>query len=528
MFIKFRFYFLVIFLFLNNFSCLKPMQNGPGGFRFNMFGEQFDINPAKAVDEFAQTMHQIARDAAERRAEEERKKQSKIKEIETRINALFAENRRFTIPENEFKARLKSLEKERDTLKNEIEKDKNSAREWEDGGRKLLFNVLSQGFDHIYANANQARKERETILKAAAKGKETNKGKMERLQEFFKPRNLAVGGGVVVLATAAIINSYYGANLVFNYLNAKLGKPNLIRESSRHDWKFALRKFFKETILGIEPEKNSLEEVILQPTMAKKLKMLADDTKSCAQNGLPFRNILFYGPPGTGKTMFAKRLAKYSDMDYAIMSGADFAQFKNGEGITELHKVFDWANLSKKGLIIFVDEADSALGNRKTLDDIGRKIVNAFLSQTGESSFKFMLILATNYADDLDSAVLSRIHKKVCFDLPAYPERLKIFNLYFDKYIVNDERKFEIDGAVQERMIEILPEINREYIENITKKIDGFSGREIEQMVSELRVVAYNIGNGKLTRDICDDVVDEKIKEHIHAANIVAKQRGKN
>jgi len=25
---------------------------------------------------------------------------------------------------------------------------------------------------------------------------------------------------------------------------------------------------------------------------------------------------------------------------------------KNGEGITELHKLFDWANNSKKGLII--------------------------------------------------------------------------------------------------------------------------------------------------------------------------------
>lgn len=39
----------------------------------------------------------------------------------------------------------------------------------------------------------------------------------------------------------------------------------------------------------------------------------------------PFRNFIFYGPPGTGKTLFAKRLAKLSGMDYAIMTGADIA-----------------------------------------------------------------------------------------------------------------------------------------------------------------------------------------------------------
>jgi ATPase family AAA domain-containing protein 3A/B len=34
---------------------------------------------------------------------------------------------------------------------------------------------------------------------------------------------------------------------------------------------------------------------------------------------------LLYGPPGTGKTMAAKRLARYSGLDYALMTGGDVA-----------------------------------------------------------------------------------------------------------------------------------------------------------------------------------------------------------
>lgn len=52
---------------------------------------------------------------------------------------------------------------------------------------------------------------------------------------------------------------------------------------------------------------------------------------------------MFHGPPGTGKTLFAKSLAQNCGMDYAIMTGADISPLQES-AITELHKVFDWAN----------------------------------------------------------------------------------------------------------------------------------------------------------------------------------------
>ncbi len=68
-------------------------------------------------------------------------------------------------------------------------------------------------------------------------------------------------------------------------------------------------------------------------------------------------------PPGTGKTMAAKRLAKTSGLDYAIMSGGDVAPL-GGQAVTQLHDMFDWAERSRRGLLLFIDEADAFLSQR--------------------------------------------------------------------------------------------------------------------------------------------------------------------
>lgn len=44
----------------------------------------------------------------------------------------------------------------------------------------------------------------------------------------------------------------------------------------------------------------------------------------------------------------AQKLALHSGMDYAIMTGGDVAPMGR-EGVTAMHKVFDWANTSRRG-----------------------------------------------------------------------------------------------------------------------------------------------------------------------------------
>ncbi len=61
--------------------------------------------------------------------------------------------------------------------------------------------------------------------------------------------------------------------------------------------------------------------------------------------------------------MAAKRLARTAGLDYAIMSGGDVAPL-GGKAVQQLHEMFDWAESSRRGLLLFIDEADAFLGRR--------------------------------------------------------------------------------------------------------------------------------------------------------------------
>ena len=94
--------------------------------------------------------------------------------------------------------------------------------------------------------------------------------------------------------------------------------------------------------------------------------------------------------------------------------------------------MFDWAQTSRKGLILFVDEADAFLRKRsseKISEDL-RSTLNAFLYRTGEQSDKFMLVLASNTPEQLDWAINDRLdevgrtfHKHITYSIIAAGEK---------------------------------------------------------------------------------------------------------
>ncbi|KAJ9515867.1 hypothetical protein QJQ45_008747 [Haematococcus lacustris] len=195
-------------------------------------------------------------------------------------------------------------------------------------------------------------------------------------------------------------------------------------------------------------------DIILPGGLHNNVRMLAASAANTRKHGAPFRHMLFYdgchvmmlvvmmdvgvdlgvaGPPGTGKTMAAKRLARTSGLDYAIMSGGDVAPLE-GKAVTQLHQAFDWAERSSKGLLLFIDEADAFLGRRSDAMSEGlRGALNALLFRTGDQSKDFMVVIATNRPGDLDDAVLDRMDEALEFALPREEERLQLLRLYLDK-----------------------------------------------------------------------------------------------
>jgi ATPase family AAA domain-containing protein 3A/B len=167
-----------------------------------------------------------------------------------------------------------------------------------------------------------------------------------------------------------------GARVLWRHVDRILGQPALIRESSRgkYPWSNWLsRPSSTSTGAGGTPavggaaerteaikSGKGFGEVILPPSLHSRIRQLAAVTANTKKHAAPYRNMLFYGPPGTGKTMAAKELALQSGLDYALMTGGDVAPL-GPNAVTKIHELFDWAGKSRKGLILFIDEADAFL-----------------------------------------------------------------------------------------------------------------------------------------------------------------------
>ncbi|XP_058408634.1 ATPase family AAA domain-containing protein 3 isoform X3 [Diceros bicornis minor] len=266
----------------------------------------------------------------------------------------------------------------------------------------------------------------------------------------------ATVAGLTLLAIG-VYSAKNATSVAGRYVEARLGKPSLVRETSRITVLEALR----------HP---------LQPSLEARVRDIAIATRNTKKNRSLYRNILMYGPPGTGKTLFAKKLALHSGMDYAIMTGGDVAPMGR-DGVTAVHKVFDWASTSRRGLLLFVDEADAFLRKRATekISEDLRATLNAFLHRTGQHSSKFMLVLASNQPEQFDWAINDRIDEMVSFDLPRLEERERLVRMYFDKYVL----KPATEGKQRLKLAQF--DYGKKCSE-IAQLTEGMSGREISQL----------------------------------------------
>lgn len=82
--------------------------------------------------------------------------------------------------------------------------------------------------------------------------------------------------------------------------------------------------------------------------------------------------------------MVAKKLANVIGIDYALMSGGDVSPL-GCDAVTQIHNLFSWAKMSKKGVILFIDEAECFLGSRESglMSDVAHNALNALLYNTG-------------------------------------------------------------------------------------------------------------------------------------------------
>lgn len=290
---------------------------------------------------------------------------------------------------------------------------------------------------HLEQIKLKAEQDRITILESiTTAGQVIGTGFKAFISDWDRVTATALG---LTLIAGGIYSAKHGINLVGRSIEARIGKPSLIRDTSRLNFVDCLKHpiHTAKRFYASRNPADALRGVILQPTLEERLRDVAIATRNTKRNRGYFRNILFYGPPGTGKTLFAKKLAQHSGMDYAILSGGDVAPMGR-DGVTAIHKTFNWANTSRRGLLLFIDEADAFLRKRSSalMSEDLRATLNAFLYRTGEQSDRFMLVLASNTPEQFDWAINDRLDELVEFELPTLDERQRLVRLYFEKFVL--------------------------------------------------------------------------------------------
>jgi len=411
------------------------------------------------------------------------------------------------------------LRHEETRKKNDMELEGAKRRTLEEQAKLDRETQIAKAQAEAQGRMQQERENVEVRLREMrAKSAEDRKSRLESIQAVFsglgagsktlledRGKLTALVGGLTALALG-VYSARSATRVAGNLLERKLMRPPLVRETSRFTWS-------RQTAGGgwrfpwSKPAAPIMEKIVLEEELAERLQWTTNSLLNAKKNGTPYRHLMLYGPPGTGKTLFARTLSRQSGLDYAIMSGGDVGPLGK-DAVTELNKLFAWAQSSRKGLILFIDEADAFLRTGRgteagAMSEEARNVLSAFLHHTGTESDKFVVVLATNIREILDRAVLDRIDEGFEFGLPDTKERLKMLNMFMDEYVHRPTKKG--------RLIEVDEKIDAAFLEEVAKRTEGFSGRQLAKLVVAYQAAVFGSGATRLTTGLAEAVLQYKL-----------------
>ncbi|GBG34886.1 ATPase family AAA domain-containing protein 3 [Hondaea fermentalgiana] len=414
--------------------------------------------------------------------------------------------------EEEFQLRVEGMKRQTAEYEAKLRKDTERARvEAEMAGKA---DQERKNWDlHMQRSQMQAKEMRTTVLESV---RESGRIIGDGVNGFLHDREkLGTTVGLFTMLAVGIYGARVGTGVLGRYVEARMGKPPLVRETSRRSPLETIRSPISSIRRLAGGSGNALDGVVVEPKLQDRLSTLAVTTRNTKNNGAPYRHAMLHGPPGTGKTLFAKKLAQASGMDYAILTGGDIAPLGR-EAVTEMHKLFDWANTSRRGVVVFIDEADAFLRKRteSNLSEDARNALNAFLYRTGTESKNFMVVYATNEPEQLDWAINDRTDELVPFTLPGPAERETMLKMYFDKLIVNNTKSASTGMFGGPKQITV-DGVDDAQLTAIAQKLNGFSGREISKLVIGWQAAAYGTSDAVLNKALVDRVLDNSLEQHM-------------
>jgi AAA+ superfamily predicted ATPase len=216
------------------------------------------------------------------------------------------------------------------------------------------------------------------------------------------------------------------------------------------------------------------------------------------------RNMIlnFYGPPGTGKTLAAEALAGTLCRQYVHIGISELESKYVGETAKNITAAFKSA--AAENALLFFDEADTLLGAR--LSSVTQGIDNEINAMRSTllielERFEGIVVFATNFAKNYDSAFVSRIRYHIEFKLPDVDGRKQLWDrmlvpgvpLQEERSIILERAAVASDGLSGREIRTVLrTAFPRALVENAQEPKVLWT--HLESAIADVRIANQNVG----------------------------------
>lgn len=249
----------------------------------------------------------------------------------------------------------------------------------------------------------------------------------------------------------------------------------------------------KSGILEMIPLKESISDIggleNLKEWLDKKAKVFKDIKKAVEFGVTMPKGVLIAGVPGCGKSLSAKAAGKLFGVPLLRLDMGRLMGKYVGESEENMRKAIRLAEAISP-CVLWVDELEKAfagIGSNGGGGDVTTRLFGAFLTWMQEKSSAAFVVATANDITKLPPELLrkGRFDEIFYVPLPNERERQKIFEIHLSKRRKEDVLRIDIDQLVS--------------------ATEGYSGADIEGVVSESIESAFVKGSDKLTTE---DILD--------------------
>ena len=262
-------------------------------------------------------------------------------------------------------------------------------------------------------------------------------GAAERARIFRQEMEAVYPGSVIPEEMASLTQGMSGRDL--RHLASQVRTLAYPTAPSREQYLEAVKSSRKAHNTRVDSEAR-WETLVLDAGVMERLKLTCTLVREAetwrAQCVTVPRSLLLTGPPGVGKTEIGRTLANESGLGFLAATTADVKANFLGQSGNRVKQLFERAR-SNAPVILFLDELDIIAparmgGNDPLTDEIVGQLLQELDGIQSRDSEVFLLA-ATNHAEQIDRAVLSRFQERLAIPLPDLHGRERLLTVLLQK-----------------------------------------------------------------------------------------------